>query len=57
MAKQGAWWAISSDVMGSVDVMRVRRSKDENLRKIGRQAEMMPTLGSTEVHIKTLVRE
>ena len=57
MAEEGAWWVLSSDVMGGVDVVSVRWSKDENLRKIGRQAEMMPTLGSTEVHIKTLVRE
>ena len=57
MAEEGAWWVLSSDVMGGVDVVRVRWSKDENLRKIGRQAEMMPTLGSTEVHMKTLVRE
>ena len=57
MAKEGAWWVLSSDVVGGVDVMRVRWSMDEDLRKIGRQAEIMPTLGSTEVHIKTLVRE
>ena len=37
--------------------MRGRWREDEDLRKMGRQAQMMPTLGSTEVHMKTLVRE